>query len=1299
MSRIPPYCRIVRVRKQTSLTGIRLASVCRVLLALFLTCAGVRAGDADPGRPVPSATPGLLLHVSFDGTRVADFAAGNPKPDRLYKSRRWDDPINTGTFVPGVFGQALRGVVADGEKPRMSGMGIGNPGAGPGGAPGVAGHYRALGNILPDRGTVAFWIRKNGFPYGFAPFNFRSVDFSFFYWNYLRIVVPHSNNSLDVHLTDERAASHMVSQAPGRKGLGLANGQWHHLAVAYDHAYGVRFYLDGELHADNWGLFSWNPRAVDPDFLALANDPDAEYDELYVFDRPLSAGQIGKLIADNAPPTTGELEPVAFDDARRAARQRELSWEDEEPLPLRIAPGEAVSLRQILPAEARAVRKNDTEVFDGKLGTSWPMNRGYEYNCGNGLHVRLTEDADYLLVEGGFSGMVYPENGLLENPEATKLAQADGRQYMTRHALPEPMRAFSFFNRDMRLTQTDEIDGRSSTVSEVNFYKLNAARLDGCAPRRFYLRALDGGKPSGSLGTELYGRYPDGDRLVCGLAEEAQKVGSDGNIVLPALRYVHLLALVGEEGTYLCGLRLHLAAESVADDALRIELRHPFLPQRRPVMLDVQLGRADNGEYDLTLDSIDQFVQPGQTLWLTLSSRDGLALKAGGASYVEFLFSGTDRARREYVDHEANFVKMRFQRFTEPRPWGKLEKPEEVLPRFDPAFGELFVALSNLRKIAPDDPRVSSIWDWTHKFTQDVSEVLPQPVEGCKNAPEWALLQRELLGSCRGIYDWWIENRQTPNGEFGESLGDDSDLVQDFLKPALLKDPDGRLREAVIRIADLCWQERMENGINLRTTDHLHAYEEGMNANCAAAMIRPHLPKYLERLMVSCRTVRDFMTVVDAEGHRHFPANWYGSRELMTKGSTGVDIPSNALMLHPALVLAWQTRHPDAIRLIREYLDGWLAHWNVPLKKNGRRLLPVAKKPDGTVTARAANVSGYGFEDLFLAMLDLKGDKTYNRWDLFLSEPSVPQLTGSTLCFFDFLDRSKHGDALREQARTIRNETLPFVMSDRFGDDALRLAMLAELGDGETDVLDALRASLRNVRRLITAYTWAEPNNDRIWPPDHAAVYMALGGIPYERNQLWPRHRVDYNGFSDFAAWVDPDRTKDTSIRLYNFSAKEEMGSIRFWRERPGRYRVEFNGQLLADGVALYPGAKLTLALPARQESLLLVMLLQEQADDPFLLPDLASEPSDITQEGEDMLVRIHNLGNIASLGVMVLLRDEAGREFRQTAPAIAAPVGFAPQSTVVRFSNAGNACGWQALIDPDGQQREITKENNRALR
>lgn len=1264
------------------------------LRGLLLLLSGAVATAAGISPPPPDDGPRLLFHVSFDKDRRAEHAVGPDLPVQARYARE-NRTAEGGNHVDGVFGKALMGPCA-----RYG-----------------SGDYDALGNFLAERGTIAFFVRQEGMHYGFEPLVINTVD-SYYWGMYTRL--SNKDNSLSAWFPNEMYRPIVVGA--GRKAT-LADGRWHHIAVAWDQAYGTCYYFDGALAGTNWGKASWTSRGVDPDRIALVYTDGVAYDELYVFDRPLSAAQVQRLQKTNVAPAASELSPVPFDDRRKANRLAELGWPtDGDALPPgmpKIVLGRSGlggnSVRQVVPLDARCVKKDGGEATDGKLGQGWPPTYNYEYAKGNGLHVQTGEPFDLAVIEGHFRGLVFGQKQLL--PEGEPVTRIASSGFKHRWALDAPRGAgwLSFF-KAVAEDQGDLPDkelAAQSRICELSFFRRGAHALRGAATMRRFLNAASVEEGARLLGAELTGRYAQGDRAALPLRSSAP--AQPGGQRVPGLRFHHLVVPPLGKESALLGLRLTLCLQGSADgNALYVEMRDPSLPGRRLFGLDFAIAGGEAARpqiLDLTLDTADRLLPPDKPLWITFCFRQDVDLlwpDAQRASALELLTGRREDAAPEYLRAELAFVKSRFRELSEARPWGAHKEPEKEMPEFNRSARELFVPLAQLWKAMPDDPKVRAIWLWTHKHHQDTSPVEPLAVPGAEDAPRWALLQRELLQRSRDIFSWWIENRQTPNGEFGDAWGDDTDLTQNLPALVLMGDPGARLAKAAAAVADGVYLSGLiQRGINRRVMDTLHAYEEGVNVQPAMGLIDYGNPKYHERMMEAARTVATELTRRDSVGRLRFRSAWFGAEGIQDKGKYGVDHPGNALFCHPALFLSFYGRHPAAVKFLQDWIDGWLDIYAETAKKDGAAQVPSGTLLDGRVVRWDSKVRGYGYVDCYAALHAITGDPKYASLTPYWTGRKGARggflLGGNYLAALEMIDWKQWREEILAWADTA---DLSHPGDDGMGQEARRRLARWEAAGDEKAAVEALEACVRKLRLTFEAHTWAEPINDRIWAPDHPLIVMAQGEMSHERNQIWPRHYVSYSGLSELAAWVRKKSNTSLRVWIYSFAPHAEQGSVRVWRTPLGRYRVRFGPDANADeqvdsGEAttrtLHHAADIPLRVPPRQLCLLEIDLLQRSAEDFWKRPDLGLSADDVKIEGGKVEITVHNLGNSPADAVDVALVDATGRVLaNKSAPTIEAPLDLKPRAATVTFDRLPPGAV-EVRIDPSDHVLELNELNNAA--
>jgi hypothetical protein len=711
------------------------------------------------------------------------------------------------------------------------------------------------------------------------------------------------------------------------------------------------------------------------------------------------------------------------------------------------------------------------------------------------------------------------------------------------------------------------------------------------------------------------------------------------------------------------------------------------------------------------LDLPDRIVPANRPLWLVLVSERDLVVDLGGgagASRVETLEADPSEVAGEFAAHELPFVRTWFRELSEDRPWVHHPRPEETLVEFDPRASQLFAPLVLLHEHAPDHPRLRSIWAWTHKFDLHEPRVELRPPSGHESAPRWAVLQRELLQRCRRVLHWWIENRQSERGEFGDDWNDDTDFIQNFPGVALLGDPGAALRASAKRVADGVYASgRMrESGLSSLVQGPLHAYEDGANAQQVMALLDPGNPLYLERLMQSARAVQEKLLIAPRPGRSSFRSARFSADEVIS-GPWEWDSTGHAVLLAPALTVSNYNRNARAVAQVRSWADTWLDEFERAERKGGHPPgLPFASRraADGTVLEWDRLPRGWGFASIFPALYSLTGSERYRQAVRFWTDPPHPGAFLETMPelhlvvgLVDPKDRSRLlGWSRKAELRRLSDDAL--------GDAARRRVVEWELTGNESAAIAGLEAAIASLDLLGDAYTWAEPINDRIWLPFAPLSALALGGVAHQRNQLWPQHDVSYEDFSDIAAWVREHTGDRLRIWLYSFAPDTQRGSVRFWRLAPGRYRVRVGPDSDSDGI---PDTGEERDLRLQRFSLLPVELapgtrtaleLRAVSVEPATsaLSDLAvSEPR---WNGTALGLTLHNLGNADALDALVRVVDAEGRTLtEQHVKRLEAPTDLSPRRQGLLFE-VDPARAAAVLADPDQEIPELNETNNHLL-
>ena len=124
---------------------------------------------------------------------------------------------------------------------------------------------------------------------------------------------------------------------------------------------------------------------------------------------------------------------------------------------------------------------------------------------------------------------------------------------------------------------------------------------------------------------------------------------------------------------------------------------------------------------------------------------------------------------------------------------------------------------------------------------------LPQAPAG---VPQWAFLQVQDLKELKSLINWYVDNRQISDGEFGGGLSDDSDFLNWWPGLAMMGSTPDKLKNSLLRTLDEIYANKMfTNGLATAQYDELHSYEDGINVLGEAMQIDYGSPKQIERAM------------------------------------------------------------------------------------------------------------------------------------------------------------------------------------------------------------------------------------------------------------------------------------------------------------------------------------------------------------------------------------------------------------------------------------------------------------------
>ena len=1168
--------------------------------------------------------------------------------------------------------------------------------------------FRALGNVSEIRGTISFWVRLGREP-GEANANILNVEGADVY----------------VRVRNKR----VIGKAPGSDfSLSIPAKQWHHLAFVFDRYFGHKLYLDGKLQKPRWNPSQYGTDMdelhADLIYLACASNSGGEspvdIDELQIYSQPLGPAAVAKL-AKNEPVTKQDaIEPPPDDAVFRQRRVGELGWASSDVF-LRWTATTPFLLRKLGVLSSKEVKRSWLGPGDGIHWTGWPANyQGYEIPQ-RGLHLQIEPGAriDYLTLQGNFEGKAYPGTEITEPPAQKAILTLKSPGKFLGITLKEPLKLekLSFFQPAGEVSEKMDAYGRIFSkplthINELCFYRIGdlPQPIPEAVPKTFHFTTEPFQPEDRWVKWTMLSHYEPLDRV--SLILQSKPSAQSGAVRLRALRHAHFFIPPQGEEVPLAGLKLGLFTLGSSEPTLlRVQIHNPVDITRNLLNLDVKLvpGANNASSFEATLDLQDFIIPADQPLWITLTPEKPLDLAWDGgerASYVWILTRPREEVLIEHTRNMLEYAKDRFKLVSEARPWGNTAL--KLCGERRQCFRMLDAALEDLKRHAPEDDKVAALWTWTHP-TEKTDTTLLKPLAS-DGAPKWALHAKEAMKKYRAVVNWWIDKRQLPNGLFGSGYADDSDLIHDWMCVAMTGDPGGKIRCSLRRIGDYCWNEGpIMKGINRVCQDTLHAYEEGTNIEADQALLYYGNPVYLERLMETSRTVRDYLTYTTPDGRRFFKSNEYGATHIYTEHQYGQDHPGNALMLHPTLGLAWYSRNPGAMKLLGEWFGSWCSMYQQVWETAGvKGKYPTAVAfPNGEVVATTnAYITGHGFLDACLGMYSMtREEKYFAPYRTWLERGSCS--ANSTTDLFAVRDMKPYHEAIRKSLTELNWTNLHPEMGD---DPRQRLAYLGWLVTGDKTLIErASEDSWRRISVLFPMHTWAEQSADRVAISAEMVSRLYLGGTPGKRNKLWPTHTVSWERLTEeFAAWVLETTPERLRVWIYNFEQKEQSGVMRVWGLDNGTYEVKLGSDVNEDGtmdsetwartLPLAKGASISITLPSRQ--LVLVEVAQkEKGQSIYERPDLAVTTTDMRYDTKERILTyvIHNVGSRPAANVAVTVRADGKEVTRKTITSLESPDDLMPRSVTFTQAVTSQVKEIEVTIDPEDSIPEIWKGNNRA--
>jgi Concanavalin A-like lectin/glucanases superfamily len=1279
--------------------------------------------------PNPHASePGLLFYLSGDKDLNADYAAGgNPVPNYVKDIK----------IVPGgVSGSYIQ----CGDNQLLS--------------------YWAPGNINSQRGTLSFFWRSRT-PVDETAFPVFRVGFAdHSSWDTVWMRIDWNGHGFDAFITDVNLGRTRVSvQLPDAP----KPDQWLHLALAWDETSGIRFYIDGKLMATkeatglfDTGLDQFGPhsRVIGPTGVesSYSYDRGGDIDELRIYDRMLSDDNIAGLAKNQIPQSipasdrsvaagaaaspTGSGAPVVpaqgrFDSGSGHATNWQSEWNlkygwnrpGDDPVVLNE---QFTTIRKVEIHDVYDLDRWWWRATDGIRETTWPgvFNRSRligrddyfelpDWDCYSLSGKTVTFDMpsepwNHLEIAGGAWGkwtLLAHDNEKAADYEKPLFDRPIGQE-VTYHQLDEPV-----IGQKIRFVNVEQ----EQPLGEFSAYYVHPGMEPaGVSTLRYRLTAgirADDNPSTKPLVDFIDGRFSPDERQTM-MAMPAGAPGGHRHDTQSGLPIVHILVPAdfraqmitdGHGFSYgwenidggLDGIAIDLPPLKIQPNAdgvipLNIEVKDPLWPMRD--MLTFTFAVKPNTPHTLWLDTRDRILPNGKSLYLTIAAQSGdFGPSALEGAEIRLIFKPYKDALPEHIADRFTQVRDEFANLVE----------ESVSSRRLNLFNRFDTDITDLLRVDPQNQLARDYWHEMNHEQPHPPFILPQAPAG---VPQWAFLQVEDLGYLKRLINWYIDNRQISNGEFGGGLSDDSDFTEWWPGLAMMGSTPDKIKASLWREMDVMYAQHMfTNGLATIQTDELHSYEDGLNVLGESMLLDFGSPKQIERAMVTAKRL-EWLTGINAAGHRHVRSNYFNGAKMAEGGVWGSSKEASYMVFHPALSLVLFNGSPETRKMILELADGMLAHY-----KPG---------PDGKPTLHL-EVNFKSDEDkptgmrawfILWAAYRWTGDKKYVQPFLDLPIESLQNVNADML---DMLDLRKSAtDPLVAAANNVRGPVAIAQPSET-------LWQLAWQATGDTSYLEKVYAS-----QIQTAHEREFINTkgslwiDRIYFNNGELQRSRLGGVALMRNYCYPGNavswRFDAPANDQSVAILIPEATPEhVKIIAYNLEREPVTAHMTGWEVDPGQWTMTQGTQ---KGIGNAPAAldapvgnvskqtveferskDLTVTFPPHAQTVI-ELNLATKGTPYWERPDLGIDPEDVKVEGSRMTVTVHSVGALDAPASKVVLRNRDGKSLATASlPALKAPVDLEPKTANVTLAvPAGTDLkGATVTIECGGDIPEITLMNN----
>ena len=346
---------------------------------------------------------------------------------------------------------------------------------------------------------------------------------------------------------------------------------------------------------------------------------------------------------------------------------------------------------------------------------------------------------------------------------------------------------------------------------------------------------------------------------------------------------------------------------------LNIRIKDPIWPDRD--LFDFTFSVKPGEPKTIFMDTRDKVLPNGYPLYLTIAG--------AGQDFGPDVLEGT-QLRLIFKDYNEAVKEQETDRFTQLRDTisnlcesGANSRKLRIFEKFDREITDLF-------RVSPNHELGRVYWNYKNGEQRLPDFKQPEPPAG---VPLWAFRQIEDLKLVRHFVNWWIDNRQIENGEFGGGLSDDGDMTHQFVGLAHMGVDTEKITRSIRKLMEAHYDQGLfTNGMITIQTDELHVYEDGlqvlpqdMNLSYGKSKDRGTAHGDLESVRTHYRH--------QSGRAPSLPLQFLQRDKNGRRGSLAISVP--AVLCRPsfrAWYLVEYNGNPRAKKLLLEIADGLLAH-------------------------------------------------------------------------------------------------------------------------------------------------------------------------------------------------------------------------------------------------------------------------------------------------------------------------------------------------------------------------------------